>query len=596
MKLSIVKSWWLSIKWTRKNKQTAVKVKFVYFVAAWVFLVVPQIAWAENWEIDEWQASYYIWDSGVVSVTQDITAYFEGLHNTIDLYIPGPYTKGYGRVEVKNLHIYDQFGNELKESEMLVDYVFDRVNIDLFFTAENESRSWRLSYDLERSLQFSDKDLLTDGFYWSVIPAEQCVNIKKVIARVILPTAFDDHEVQQGIFIGPVADLQEGGEFNMSGNTLFYQGYNIDPWEEFNILARWPKGYVHLPDKWWISKVWQYLKFPYYALPVAVFAFLLIWFFKYGRDPRGKGKIVPQYEPPADLPPEHLGTLVEERVKIKFIISILINLAQRGYLHIQEESRQGLFSKSDYTFEKRRVFRGDPSLSAVELFFLESLFELSPSGGKASVKLSTLKNRFASKMNTIQAMIMQDLVDNRYFREHPGKLRFKYFIIAASLSCIGLPTWVIGGIVFHHIFAGAPLFICAFLFFIFAPLMPQKTKKGALAHEWAEGFRLFLKNAERYRLKKLTPDIFNKYLPYAMVFGLEKQWAQSFEGLLLEQPDWYNSSGTFTAFSTVDFSHALSSSFTHAASQTMQSVPGSHRTGLSNRFTRSGPTEKKRDF
>jgi uncharacterized membrane protein len=38
-----------------------------------------------------------------------------------------------------------------------------------------------------------------------------------------------------------------------------------------------------------------------------------------------------------------------------------------------------------------------------------------------------------------------------------------------------------------------------------------------------------------------TPETFEKYLPYAMALGVEKNWAKAFEGLATEPPSWYHS-------------------------------------------------------
>lgn len=55
---------------------------------------------------------------------------------------------------------------------------------------------------------------------------------------------------------------------------------------------------------------------------------------------------------------------------------------------------------------------------------------------------------------------------------------------------------------------------------------PRHNTKGALLTEKWLGFKLYLETAERYRMQNLTPEIFEKYLPYAMIFGVEKKWAK----------------------------------------------------------------------
>ena len=57
---------------------------------------------------------------------------------------------------------------------------------------------------------------------------------------------------------------------------------------------------------------------------------------------------------------------------------------------------------------------------------------------------------------------------------------------------------------------------------------PRLNQKGALLKEEWLGFKMYLETAERYRMQNLTPDMFEKYLPYAMIFGIEKKWAKAF--------------------------------------------------------------------
>ena len=53
-----------------------------------------------------------------------------------------------------------------------------------------------------------------------------------------------------------------------------------------------------------------------------------------------------------------------------------------------------------------------------------------------------------------------------------------------------------------------------------------------------------MKTAERYTVQKLEPENFVKYLSYAIVFGIEKEWAKNFEGIYKGIPDWYEGSGS----------------------------------------------------
>ncbi|HTM68392.1 MAG TPA: hypothetical protein VL426_03775, partial [Candidatus Binatia bacterium] len=87
---------------------------------------------------------------------------------------------------------------------------------------------------------------------------------------------------------------------------------------------------------------------------------------------------------------------------------------------------------------------------------------------------------------------------------------------------------------------------------LFAPLMPRKTPKGVEAYEHAWGFREYIDKAEKYRIEWQEKEgIFEKFLPYAMVFGVAEHWTRAFAGMNLPPPTWYEgrawSGGTFNS-------------------------------------------------
>lgn len=96
--------------------------------------------------------------------------------------------------------------------------------------------------------------------------------------------------------------------------------------------------------------------------------------------------------------------------------------------------------------------------------------------------------------------------------------------------------------------------------------MSRRTYKGVLAYEHILGFKEFLSVTERERLKfhqapEKKPQLFEKYLPYAMVLGVENEWAKQFEEIYKQKPDWYESydSRPLAAYAFVSGLNSLSS-------------------------------------
>src|SRR5690606_23153984 len=74
---------------------------------------------------------------------------------------------------------------------------------------------------------------------------------------------------------------------------------------------------------------------------------------------------------------------------------------------------------------------------------------------------------------------------------------------------------------------------------------------GALANEELLGFREFIDKAEKNRIEALAkddPTLFDRVLPFALVFGLEEKWADAFKDIYREPPGWYSSPGYGNSF------------------------------------------------
>ena len=150
-----------------------------------------------------------------------------------------------------------------------------------------------------------------------------------------------------------------------------------------------------------------------------------------------------------------------------------------------------------------------------------------------------------------------------------------------------------GGVIAVFCFgSGNPLLAVAAVFatyFAIAEIFGLKwTSNGKTLREDWLGFKLYLATAEKYRLQNLTPDTFEKFLPYAMIFGVEKEWAKAFEGMTMSNPSWYSSSiaagtmstsGGMSSFSPTGFSNSFSSSFSSAFSSATGTSGGSSSSG-----------------
>src|SRR5438046_4113486 len=86
--------------------------------------------------------------------------------------------------------------------------------------------------------------------------------------------------------------------------------------------------------------------------------------------------------------------------------------------------------------------------------------------------------------------------------------------------------------------------LSAAVVFAFGWVMPARTAAGTQALEGVLGFEEFLARVESDRIARVekTPEMFEKFLPFAMALGVEQKWARAFEGICQKPPDWYRGS------------------------------------------------------
>ena len=136
------------------------------------------------------------------------------------------------------------------------------------------------------------------------------------------------------------------------------------------------------------------------------------------------------------------------------------------------------------------------------------------------------------------------------------------YSIAAAVG-IGLLLAAVQYLGWMNLFNSVPLLIgsgliSALIWWLFARQMTAKTVLGTRTLVAVLGFQEFMNRVDADRIKRLPPDTFEKYLPYAMALGVEQHWAQAFAGIVKDPPNWYVSQGVY-AFNPIFFSSSMHS-------------------------------------
>ena len=240
-----------------------------------------------------------------------------------------------------------------------------------------------------------------------------------------------------------------------------------------------------------------------------------------------------EYAPPEGIRPGQVGTLIDERANPLDATATIVDLAVRGYLRIEEIPKHGLFGKPDWTLVKVKDADGD--LLEYERRLLNGLFEDAGSDGK--VKLSSLKRKFAPRLQRVQDALYDDMVKEGWFAGRPDKVRQRWRALGFVLLAVGVAlTWVAAA-TSHLGLIPLPVALAGLALTWGAHAMPRRTPKGTGLVRRVFGFRTYIETAEKREARfQEKENLFSKYLPYAIVFGATEKWARAFAGLDRAQP------------------------------------------------------------
>jgi uncharacterized membrane protein len=109
----------------------------------------------------------------------------------------------------------------------------------------------------------------------------------------------------------------------------------------------------------------------------------------------------------------------------------------------------------------------------------------------------------------------------------------------------------------------------------FAVVMPARTVRGARTLEKVLGFEEFLRRVESDRFERVikTPELFEKYLPFALALRVDNNWCRAFQDIYTTPPQWYTGSSV-DRFSVISFHNSLAR-MTATTSQAMVAAPRS---------------------
>jgi len=426
------------------------------------------------------------------------------------------------------------------------------------------TQTYNINYKVDWATRFFENH---DELYWNAIGGNWEAPTEKAKVKVELPESINESDLILKCFVGKRGSKNECNSISTreEGKTkkiIFNHDNKVLGNEIFTIVVGFPKGIIEKPNT--SESVLKILSDNWVlGVPILTLIIMLGAWFKYGRDPEGKGNIIAQYEPPRELSPLEMGMVVNSKIDDRDISAQMIHLANKGFLNIKyEEKDKWIGSENVFTLVKKK----DPQeakksfdKNVLNLIFKKGFLE---DEGKQEVKLSEIEPN-KSALKSLKKEVISKMVDKGFYNKSPRKTR-GYFMVSGFLLAFFSFFVVSSGI------GILSFLITGFLIGFIGYFMPTKTKEGVLAEEEILGFKKYLSVAEKDRMEfhnapEKKPEIFENYLPYAMALEVEEEWANIFEDVYDRQPEWYegpaNHAGAAAIASDMgSFSSGISSS------------------------------------
>jgi uncharacterized membrane protein YgcG len=317
----------------------------------------------------------------------------------------------------------------------------------------------------------------------------------------------------------------------------------LNPYEGYNIVIKQPVGTFEDTTKQQatmilLSNIWILL-----PIPVGIFLFLFLK--KKYKNP--KLTVIPQYEPLQEYDALTSGLMIRQHFNTKKTTAALIELAIKGYFKIREQK------KGKYEFVKGK--KDSSSLPAHLKELVDGIFAYGD-----TVPISKM-DTFYVVANKANSLALKELKNKGIYSIQKKKAKSFFMIIPIILVVLtfNFIPFAIFNASLGMLFGIGVSFL---LMFIFSFSIDTLSKEGNKVYHHLLGLKMYINTAEKERIKfhsdpKKYKNVFEALLPYAMIFNLEKKWANEFKDLYKVPPEWYE--GDMSTFNTAYLVNSLSS-------------------------------------
>ncbi|HEY1542838.1 MAG TPA: DUF2207 domain-containing protein [Xanthobacteraceae bacterium] len=422
-----------------------------------------------------------------------------------------------------------------------------------------------------------------DELYWNATGTGWTFGIDVAEARITLPDTVPFR--QAAFYTGPQGAKGQDATIvrRQPGQIVFRTTRALPPRNGLTVAAAWQKGVVTPPSEadkagWWLTD----------NLPAAVaglgligiVAFYAFAWRRVGRDPP-TGTVIPLFAPPEGMSAAAVRFVERMGYDARCFTAAIIDLGVNGHLRMTGSGSATVLWRQDSdkpvgpaeSAAKGKLFGANPSLALTNSNYqalgnaksaLGSGLRKSYDGKLFTDNYGWSGTGFALTIACLVAVVI--LNGTTYDGDHAVLLDLAMLVPLVPIVAGGLlirsgyrrgsVAMIAAGTVLIAVAAVAGLgaiaanahgpldFVLPVAAYILGPLavlgfkwLQAPTVAGRAVMDRIEGFRLYLGTAEEDRLNALnppdkTPELFERFLPYAIALDVENRWATRFAGVL----------------------------------------------------------------
>ncbi|MCW4386199.1 DUF2207 domain-containing protein [Salinibacterium sp. SYSU T00001] len=451
------------------------------------------------------------------------------------------------------------------------DYVHGEQTYVIEYTAEHVTRHYA--------------DTEADEFYWDVNGTEWAQPFREVSATVHLEEGLEEQLTGNVTAVWGFENEQNPAEVD----GLTFTATDLEPGQTLSFAIGFEPGTFVPRESGYFASPWPTLSLLGALAALAALAWAATVRRRHLRDEPGRPTIIAEYAPPKDA--NLLTSALLAGVSAKTVPAQVIDFAVRGKLRVLEEGEKPLLGSQKYTLE----FVTAEGTDEQEREFLNALFGDRLTRGERRT-LGTTDSKAAKRLGELTQRVTKDATARGYRKPYPaasavpamvlagaGALAALVFGIIALEEAYGWPWPLV------QLIVGGAAAVVAVILLARVPL----TARGAEVRDHMKGLDEYITLAEADRIRYLqspegalrepvaTDDpaqlvrLGERLLPYAMLFGHEKEWAEELGRLYEqagEQPGWYVGMAPFNA---AIFANSIGSVGTSSASTFSSSSGGS---------------------